>query len=370
MTKRIAFVLPNLGGGGAERVALTLIKGLVERGHAIDLVLLRAEGELLPLVPSEVRIVNLKAKRIRGAILPLARYLREHGPDAVQARMWPVTVVAILARLLARSKARLVVSDHSTLSSQYGTSRRRMASLKLSTRLLYPLADGRICVSSGCADDLVRLSGLSRDRFSVINNPADILPAATTPQPDIEQLWPGFGKRILTVGSLKPAKNHALLLRAFALLRDRIDSQLMILGEGPLRPMLEQQARDLGVAERLAMPGFAADTRPFYASADLFVLSSDWEGYPNVLIEAMLAGLPIVSTDCASGPREILDGGRYGTLVPCGDADALGEAMAAALGGPHDPNLGRARALELSADATRRYEELLLGLKPPSVLTA
>ncbi len=361
MTKRIAFVLPNLGGGGAERVALTLIQGLLDRGHAIDLVLLRAEGELLPLVPPEVRIFDLKAARIRNAVLPLARYLREQRPDAVQARMWPLTAATILAARLSGSKSRIVVSDHNRMSTQYGGSPASLALLKLTIRLLYPLADARLCVSAGCADDLARLSGLRRDSFLVVNNPLLISPTEATTSVQVDELWPSSGKRILTVGSLKVQKNHELLLRAFALLRERVDAQLMILGEGPLRPKLEKQAQALGIAGRVTMPGFSSDPLPVYESADLFVLSSDYEGFGNVLVEALHAGLPIVSTDCPSGPRDILDDGGFGILVPVGEAEALAQAMADALDRPHDAQRARDRARQVTGESLESYLEVLAG---------
>jgi glycosyltransferase involved in cell wall biosynthesis len=358
MTKRIALVLPDLGGGGTERVALTLTEGMLARGHEVDVVLLRAEGELLPLVPSEARIIDLKATRVRDALRPLARYLREQRPDAVQARMWPVTVLTILARMLARSRARLVVSDHGILSQHYLGSPRILAALRLSTRL-YAFADARFCVSEGSADDMSRLSGISRDRFTVLRNPAPVMPESFGKGAD--RLWARDGPRILTVGRLKPDKNYALLIRAFAALGVEGNAELAILGEGPLRTGLEQLARDLGVADRVRIPGFTTNPWPAYASADLFVLSSDHEGYPNVILEAMLAGLPVVSTDCPSGPREILGDGRYGRLVPVGDADALAKAMAASLTEPHSAEPGRSRVRELSDDALQRYEDLLLG---------
>jgi glycosyltransferase involved in cell wall biosynthesis len=168
--------------------------------------------------------------------------------------------------------------------------------------------------------------------------------------------------RIITVGSFKEQKNHALLIRSFArAFRDRV-ARLMILGEGPLRPQLEELARAEGVADQVLMPGFTTDPWPYYASADLFVLSSDYEGYPLVLIEAMRSGLSIVSTDCESGPREILEEGKYGTLVGCGDAEALAAAMEEALRRPTDPAALQARAEAISGQGTSdRYLELMLG---------
>lgn len=359
---RLAFLITDLRGGGAERVAVELIRGFVARGHEVDLVVMQAEGELFALLPPSVRIFDLNAKRVRNVIRPLINYLRKRQPAALQVSMWPLTVAAIIAVRMSRIAVRAVVSDHNTMSEQYGGSTITMGVLRVSTRLFYPLANARIAVSTGSADDLARLSHIRRDRIAVINNPipAPPQPIATDPAP--ERRWPGTEPRILTVGTLKRQKNHALLVRAFAKLVQSRPAKLIIVGEGDLRGELESLVGALGVADSVLMPGFVLDPWPYYAAAHLFVLSSDNEGFGNVIVEAMHAGLPVVSTDCPSGPSEILDNGRYGTLVPCGDTDQLASAMAAALDGEVDREAQKARAAVFSADAAvDRYLELMLG---------
>jgi len=358
---RLTLLLPNLGNGGAERVALTLAEEFLARGHEVDLVLAQAKGELLDHIPAGVRLFDLRATRFRKALRPLIRYLRERRPAALQVSMWPLTIVAILAVKLSATKPRVVVSDHSILSKQYGGSWLARAALKLTTRLLYPLADARICVSKGGAADLARLSGIPGEQFTVIHNPVLRPPASIAQNPALAQLLNGAEPRILTVGMLKPAKDHELLVRAFALFSKDHSAKLVILGEGELRPILEALVDELALADRVILPGFVSDPWPYYASADLFVLSSNREGFPGALMEAMLAGLPVVSTDCESGPREILDGGRLGRLVPVGDAGALAEAMATALSEPHDPGPGREHLSRLSGSSGERYLELMLG---------
>jgi glycosyltransferase involved in cell wall biosynthesis len=361
--KRLAFLLPDMRGGGAERVALELICDFVRRGHDVDLVLLERTGELLPLVPPQVRVVNLDAPRIRSAMMPLVRYFRSERPDAIQISMWPLTVIGIVAHRLSRSRARLVTSDHAALSKHYpATNKAVFQSLRWSVRLAYPLADARIMVAADAADDLARLSGMGRDRLEVVYNPVGRPPVGNAATPEIEALWGDAERRIITVGTLKAQKNHDLLLRSFARAFGGDRVKLMLLGHGELRPALESLVRELGIEAQVLMPGFAMDTWPYYASADLFALSSDYEGYPLVMIEALRCGLPIVSTDCKSGPREILDGGRFGTLVPVGDEQALADALAEALSTAHDPDRLRARAEEISGQGTSdRYLELMLG---------
>jgi glycosyltransferase involved in cell wall biosynthesis len=356
---RLAFLLPDLKGGGAERVALTLITDFVGRGHHIDLLLMRAQGELLPLLPPEVRVIDLHAKRIRGAVPAIASYLRREKPDGLQVSMWSLTIAGILAHRLGRSRARLVLSDHTTLSKHYGHSRwLRRQFMKWSIRLFYPLADRRLAVAQGVADDLAQLSGLPSDAFEVVYNPVSAPQSAPGPAMEIEALWGGTGARILNVGRMTAEKNQKLLLEAFARMPGY--ARLIICGEGELRGELEAHAAELGIAGRVAMPGFVVDPTPFYRSADLFALSSDYEGFGVVLVEAMRAGLPVVSTDCMSGPAEILANGEFGRLTPCGDAERLAAVMLEALAAPTDRERLKARAEELSGVHTAgRYLELM-----------
>jgi glycosyltransferase involved in cell wall biosynthesis len=356
---RIAFLLPDFAIGGAERVALTLITAFLERGIEIDLVLVRPEGELLSALPGEVNVVSLGGGRLRSSLRPLIRYLRDQKPDAVQVRMWPLTLLPIAGRRLAGSAARTVVSDDNVLSKAY-TDRGRFHRLVLraSIALFYPLADARIAVSEGVAKDLAMLGGLERNSITVLNNPV-ALPSRHDGSREID--WGGEGLRILAVGCLIPVKNYSLLLRSFAQLTRSRPARLVILGEGQERGQLESLAAKLGIADRVTMPGATTDLSPYYASADVFVLSSHNEGFGNVLVEAMHHGLTVVSTDCPTGPREILEGGRYGYLTPSGDADGLAAAIDHACDHPFAPDVLEARAQALSGPhVIDKYLELLL----------
>lgn len=359
---KLSLVLPDLTGGGAERVMLTLAGEFAARGIAVDIVLMRREGELLDQAPQTVRIVDLKAPRGRQVPLAFARYLRAEKPDAVIANMWPLTTACIAARSIARSKARVVVCEHNMLSRAYVSNGPVHAVfMRRSIAALHPLADARVAVSSGVADDLAALSGIPRARFEVIHNPIAVRPPVAGAEAVVDAAWQGWrGKRILSVGTLKQQKNQALLIRAFARLVETVDARFMILGEGTLRGELEALTRRLGVADRVLMPGFHPDPAPFYRSADLFVLSSDYEGFGNVIVEALACGIPVVSTDCPSGPAEILDNGRYGRLVPVGDVDALAAAMHAALAADHDREALKRRAAEFFPEkAAQKYLRLL-----------
>lgn len=359
---RIAFLIKDMGAGGAERVALSLIQGFVKRGHEVDLLLMHNVGEFLPQLPPEVRLFDLEAPRVRHAVRPMVRYLKARRPDALQVSMWPLPIAAIIAARIARVPTRIVLSEHSVLSREYGASRARMAMLRASMRSFYPRAHHRVAVSRGSARDLAELARLPHSEVLTVYNPIAAPPAGFAADPEAAAEWGGARHRILSVGALKAEKNQALLIRAFAQLDAKLDVSLVILGEGAERARLERLIVDLGVADRVKLPGFSRDLWPFYAAASLFVLSSDFEGFGNVLVEALAAGLPVVSTDCGFGPSEILDGGAYGTLVPCHSEELLAEAMADALARPRDPALLKARARDFREDiAVNHYLELLLG---------
>ena len=365
---RIALVLPSLAGGGAERVNIDLAHEFLNRGYAVDMVLMRREGEFLRVVPKGIEIIDLGTARSRAVPAAFARYLRNTKPEGILANIWPLTSMAVLGTRLARTKARVVVCDHNSLSRQYASRGLwNQSALRASLAATYPFAHSRVAVSSGVADDLAALSGIARDRFDVIHNPVPPRDHGSPVTP-AEQSWRGRrGKRVLTTGSFKAQKNHSVLIRAFAKLRDHSDSQLMLLGDGGLRDQITSLARTEGVADRVLMPGFVADPTPYYRSADLFVLSSDYEGFGNVIVEALACGLPVVSTDCPSGPAEILENGRYGRLVPVGDADALAAAMAEALAATHDREALKQRAAYFSVErAADAYLRLLFpdGHKP------
>lgn len=325
---RIALFLPDLGGGGAERVALALLQGFVDEGHAVDLVLAKRRGALLPLVPQGVEVIDLGATKLRQVVMPLVRYLRRRRPQALHAMMWPLPLIAVIARAIAGARTRIVASEHTTLSTMPHALRRPF--VRALTRWAYSRLDAIIGVSAGVAEDLANFIGLPRERILVIHNPL-LLPAQLPDPQCMASCWPAGTKRILAVGALKSEKNYPLLLRALARVRERVPASLLILGDGPLRSELEAEALASGLGDAVTFAGFTSDPWPYYAAADLFVLSSVFEGFGNVLVEAMYAGLPVVSTDCPNGPREILLNGEYGVLVPVGDEEGMSTAICESL---------------------------------------
>ena len=363
----LAIFLPCLYGGGVERVLVNLMRGfveqgLVEQGLKIDLVLAFVEGPYLSLVPPEVRIVDLECKRLRASLPALVRYLKENKPAVLLTAMEDTNLIALWSRVLAGVSTRVVVSVHNTLSqeSQNATQlKRRMA--PYFARLFYPWADAVVTVSEGAAEDLARL-GLSKEQIKVIYNPVvtpDLFKKITEP-PDHPWFEPGSPPVILGVGRLEKQKDFPTLIRAFAQMHKQRPARLMILGEGKDRPDLEALVQELGLEDDVALPGFVANPFAYMASSAVFVLSSLYEGLPTVLIEAIAVGTRVVSTDCPSGPTEILENGRYGKLVAVGDIKGMAEAIVSTLEEPPDSESLQLKAAEFSLEkAVAKYRQVL-----------
>ncbi len=333
----IAFFLPGLHGGGAERIVVNLTQGITERGLPVDLVLAAAEGAFLDQVPPGVRLVDLRAARVLRSLRPLAGYLRRERPRVLVSSLSHANLVALWAARLAGRSTPVVVTEHNTMSQsalEQGLLERGLWPPLL--RTFYRWASHVVAVSQGAADDFARTSGIPRDRVQVVYNPVitPAMMALARQAPDHPWFAPGQPPVILGVGRLTRQKDFPTLIRAFADVRRRRTGRLVILGEGEDRPGLEALVGDLGLADDVALPGFRDNAMAYMARSALFVLSSAWEGLPTVLIEALAAGTRVVSTDCPSGPREILQEGRLGTLVPVGDAAALTGAMVDALDRP------------------------------------
>lgn len=332
----ITLVIASMGRGGAERAVAKLASGLAEKGEQVDLVLARSGGLNLAQLHPAVRVVHLGAPRLVAALVPLARYLRQNRPAVVFSALDYVNVVTILARALSRVPVPLVVSERNTLSAAVAhTTRRRTRWMPRLIRWTYPRADAVVAVSEGVATDLVTLCGLRADSVHVLNNPIVTPELERMRAEPVEHPWlrDKTIPTVLAVGRFVPQKDFGTLLEAFAMARRSRPARLVLLGDGALRPDLEEQVSRLGIGDDVSLPGFVANPYPSMAAADVFVLSSRWEGSPGVLIEAMSCGTPVIATDCPSGPRQILDGGRYGRLVRPSDPAALADALVDALDG-------------------------------------
>jgi glycosyltransferase involved in cell wall biosynthesis len=359
--RRVAVFLPSLNGGGAERVLLTLAQGFTGRGIAVDLVLAKAAGHYSGEVPASVRVVNLGAGRVLTSLPRLVRYLRAERPAVLLTTMSHANVVGLWARRLAGGTTRVVIREANTLSvaSQRGRGRNKL--LPLLVRRYYPWADEIVAVSKGVAQDLAEIADLPRSKIRVLPNPV-ITPELTARAAEpLDDLWFSSGAPpvILGVGRLDRQKDFPTLIHAFAAVRRQREARLLILGEGPERNRLESLLRELDLTTHARLPGFVSNPFSYMARASVFVLSSAWEGMPGALIQGMACGAPVVATDCESGPREVLAGGKFGRLVPVGDQVALADAIAATLDAPRAPLPPEALEQYTGDGAVERYLHLL-----------
>jgi glycosyltransferase involved in cell wall biosynthesis len=351
-------------GGGVQRVSVTIANALVARGVKVACVLPEATGPFLEHLSPEASLVDLGTRRPVALVLRLARWLRAARPAAIIAAQQHAIVAALLARRLAGSDAFIVIVQHNTLSALCRQSRRPAVRwfLPLAARLLFRWADRVCAVSDGVARDLAAVTGIAVRDILVVHNPALTPDIARRAELASGHAWLDAKDRPVTLGAgtLIPHKDFATLIRAFARVRRMQPARLVILGEGEQRPDLERLARELDIAADVDLPGFQPNPYAFMARADVFVLSSRVEGMPLAIVEALACGCPVVSTDCPSGPAEVLEYGRYGRLVPVGDDAALAAALDATLRDPPDPAALRHRAASFSVErATDDYVQLL-----------
>jgi glycosyltransferase involved in cell wall biosynthesis len=331
---KAAFFLPNLDGGGAERIVVNLANGLNQAGVKVDLILKIKRGALLAELSPEVRVIDLNAPRMIATLPGIVRYLRQESPVVLFANLEVPNLVSLIAGLFAPRSARIFTTTHNVVSVYepflFGKAMERRLS-----RRLFPLAAGNIAVSQAAAADLAGFARLPLERIRVIYNPiltpafyekrsapldAPWLPADETPL-------------VLAVGRLNPVKDFPTLLRAFARVRRQRPARLAILGEGAERPALEKLAAELGIAADFDLPGFQSNPFPLMQRAAALVISSQSEGLGNSAIEAMACGCPVVATDCPGGVAEILKKGEYGHLTPVGDDATMAAAILEVLDG-------------------------------------
>ena len=357
-TKSIGIYLTSMTIGGAERVALDLSIGLSDQGYDVDLVLVDASGDLLDEVPDNVSIVDLEAKRVATSLLPLRRYLISREPDVLYSMMTEPNLIAIAAHQLASTNTRLVISEHNMLSHSLDSLKDRL--ITLGAWASYPLADHAVAVSEGVRSDLLVQTRLEADSVSVIYNPVRVESIREKGSEPVNHEWFADDSIdvVLSGGRHEPQKGFDTLLNAFARLEwDHV--RLVLFGEGPETEALQSQVRKLGIDDRVSFPGFVDNPYSYMSAADVFVLSSMHEGFGLVLIEAMACGCPVVSTDCESGPAEILEEGKYGPLVSVGDESALVEAIGETLNDPIDSEIVYRRATDFSIDvAVEQYYSL------------
>jgi len=360
----VAILVSFSGEGGVERMVLNLVNALAEEGSHIDLLLIKSDSRHLDRIHPSVKRIDLGAGHTATSLPSLVRYLRKVHPPCLLAAKDRAGRLAVVARALAGAagtRLALRLGTNLTAALAHKSLWRRVLR-RLPIRLLYPRIETIIAVSEGVRQDTLAVSGVDPRRVVVVRNPVitrTLLEASTAPSPH-PWLSQAGTPVVLGAGRLTLQKDFPTLLRAFAKLREKRPCRLIILGEGRQRQALLELGRELGISKDLALPGFTPNPHAYMGRADLFVLSSRWEGSPNVLTEAMALGTPVVATDCPSGPAELLEQGHIAPLVPVGEWRALAEAMASVLDHPPQGEQLRRAVREYSAETSaRRYREIL-----------
>lgn len=366
--RRVTTFAKNLLGGGAERIAVNLLQGLPREKFIQDLVLVSAWGPYLDQLPDDVVLTDLaRGSSVSRAIVPLADHLRRHQPDVLISHLAWANVAAVVTRTLAGSKTKVVLVEHNDNSALERTRTRSYKSRALQKlkAAVYRRADDIVGVSNGVSRYVEAAFGLPPGSVKTIYNPVISEALLARSRELLTHPWfrPGEPQVLLAAGRLRQQKDFVTLLRAFSRTVHKHPCRLVILGEGEERATLEAEVQNLGLGDRVALPGFVNNPYPYMRAAAAFVLSSRWEGLPTMLVEAMACGCPVVATDCPSGPSEILEGGRWGTLVEVGDVGALADAILKTLAKPTPTAALEARSAVFSYERSiAAYSELLSSL--------
>lgn len=343
---QICVVVPNFHSGGAQRVAISLANQLSLMGITVTFFALNSRGPLRPDVSEDVIVKPLGDGRGLGAIFRLRENLRDRNPSVVISFMTHVNLITLFVTMTLGISARVIATEHGLLrKSLEGVSMPKKAVIRLLCEYLYPRAFKVVAVSNQLEENLRTELRLARSKVSTIHNgvPISQIRSLARQKPGISLPSSGL-KLVVAVGRLVEAKGFGDLIAAFADQDLRQIAKLLIVGEGPLHEDLEIQIREMGISKSVSLVGHQENPYPFFRLADVVVQSSHNEGLPTTIIEALVLRKKIVATDCPTGPREILEGGKWGLLVPVGDPSAMARAIRTAL--ETNPKRPRAQTLE------------------------
>ena len=391
---KLAIFIKSLKGGGAERSTVNLANALAASGVDVDLLVVDEKGVFHDLVSDKVNLIRLRQASfvqtmrslwrypmdllylLRLIVIPsspkpapavpaLADYLRKTRPRALLTALDYGNIAAVVARTVSDVDTRIVIGQRNQLSEGYiGRAKWRQKHVAPTLRYFFERADAIVSVSKGVSKDLGEALKLPDHQLHAVYNAVYNSTLEKQSLEDMQHVW--FNNKeipvIIAVGKLKPQKDFETLIKAFAKVRTKIKARLIILGEGPMLSDLNLLVEKLNISDYVIFEGFVQNPFKYMRNADLFVLSSKYEGLPGVLVQALACGCPVVSTDCPSGPREILENGKYGPLVPVADADALATAIIAQLQTRHDRDYLQIRGRSFSEEeAVRGYLRVLLG---------
>ena len=329
------------GDGGVEKMAVNLMQGFLDLNLQVNLYRIKAKGRFVKNIPTDVKITQLPFKHTFLNIPYMIKIFKKHKIESLLVMKERAGIMALIAKLISRT--------HTKIFIRFGTHIRRSLLEKdkpkpyIALRLfllkkLLPYSNGIIGVSKGVVEDIVSFCPDMQNKWYVIKNPTITNEIFELSEKKIDHKWltPKNKPVIMGMGRLTYQKDFETLIKAFFYVNKRLDSRLLILGEGELKKQLEELSINLGIREKIDFLGFKNNPYPYLKKADLFVLSSRWEGSPNALVEALALGTPVVSTDCESGPREILKNGELGPLVPIGNPIEMSKKMIEILQNPPD----------------------------------
>ncbi|WP_051258410.1 glycosyltransferase [Atopococcus tabaci] len=358
MKKKMAVLVPSMAGGGAEKVVVNLLRNIDKEAFDVHLVLVRAEGPYMDLVPDSISMTDLNAPRVRYALTKLIKTLNSIQPELIFSTLDELNLALVLVKPFLKQSPKLIVREANTPSKTLST----LSSLdKTITQFLYrrfyPKADLIIAQCDAMKQDIIRTYNLPSEKITYIYNPLDIHDIRNKALK--ENPYDTRNINLLAVGRLSYQKGFDVLLRAFKhVLQEEPSARLTLLGEGELLEDLSQLAVDLQIDKQVDFSGFKKNPYPYYFHADTYVLSSRWEGFPNSLLEALACGTKVVATDCQSGPREILLNNDYGLLVEEENPEALAAGILESIRGENKSS-NRADRYHIDSIMTE-YEEVFL----------
>lgn len=364
----IAVYIPSLGSGGGDKMALNLCRGLSKLKYNVDLIVLKDDVLKNNLINSlelhNTRLIYFD-KNTKKRIRDLVNYLKKEQPEVILSAKGG-DVETIKAKKIAKVATKVVLRHGTTFSQRdkYRPFFRRIIS-KIKLRWIFSRADLIIANSKGVANDVIKIGKIPAEKVKVLPNPTIVPEMFKLGEEKIEHEW--FLNKdsyiILGAGGFRKSKDFPTLVKAFFLLQKEVSARLVILGQGRQKKKIEGLIEYFGIKDKVWLPGHEDNPYKFMAKSDLFVLTSLWEGCPNVLIEALAFGTPVVSTDCPSGPREILQNGIYGKLVPLRDPEKLKEAMKFTLKNPMPKHFLKQAVTSYTLDESCKAYAMALGLR-------
>jgi len=345
---RICFFVGALTQGGIGTLTINLTREFLKRGVEVDIFLLRNEGELRELVPEDARVFVADGNNFIRT-MKFILYLKREKPDVSISAREKQSLGNIFATLFCRTEP--IISVHTNITEQNKRLNKEALIIPLFSKLLYKIPNKFIAVSQGVKEDLNRRTGVQREKIKVIYNPVYIENSqreSSKLHDSVQNIINSGKKYIISAARFTEQKDIPTLIRAFQLVRDKLDIKLVIIGDGHQKSMIIELINELGLSDNVIMPGFVPNPEDYIKNASLYILSSKWEGFGNVIVEALGVGTPVVATDCPSGPSEILENGKYGKLVPVGNIEKMAYSIIEELNSKVDTEFLIERAKDFS----------------------